>query len=111
FAEREQAMKELDGFGERARGPLEAAAKMPPSPEAERRLRQLLGKLDAPVRERVRPLIDQMGAPLFQDRQRALRELEPLGPKALKQPQAAARRPDPEVARRAQVLLGKLRKK
>src|SRR5262245_32737468 len=51
FADRDRAMKELAGLGERTLGLLEKAAARPTSLEAQRRLNHLIWKIKAPARE------------------------------------------------------------
>jgi hypothetical protein len=106
FPERERAMKELAAFGERVLPTLEKAAKGPVALEVRRRLNQVIHELRAP--EQMAALVQQLGSPYFRHREAATRELETLGPSALKPLRAAVRGPDWEVARRAEILIDRI---
>jgi hypothetical protein len=110
FPERERALKELERFGPRALPALQTAAKGPISDEVRRRLGQLIDKLEPPELKRIPPLIEQLRARQFRDREQAMIELQALGGKALPALRAAARSPDIEVARRAEVLIARILK-
>src|SRR5262245_58730108 len=114
YPEREKAMKELAGFGERALGLLEKAAKGPASLEVQRRLNVVIWKLRAPAREeegrRIAALIEQLSSVRFADRQNATMELQAIGRPALQHLYAATLSPDAEIVRRADVIIAHILK-
>ncbi len=110
FPQRESAMKELDGFGERALELLEKAAKNPVSVEAQRRINQLIGKVRHNDGNRIAAIVQRLGDRRFQERQTAMMELEQIGRPALTHLYAARLSPEIEVARRADVLITRILK-
>jgi hypothetical protein len=108
FTDRERAMKELAGLGERALALLEKAARRPASLEAQRRLTYLIGKAREEESRRFAPIIQRLGDPLFQERQAAMAELEKIGRPALRYLHAAKRGQDPETVRRADLLINRI---
>lgn len=113
FAEREQAMKALEEFGERGLEVMAKAAKGAANVEVQRRLNLVIGKLRAPseLERRIADLIARLAVPRFRDREEATNALMAIGRPALEQLRAAARGPDFETARRAEALIKHILKK